>query len=300
MRGGRLESRGRAHLTAASRLLPDDAELHRRLGERQYRGAWKTEAEIAADQGEARAQSEADDRWAPKLAAWRDALANPARRPGAVKALGEVRDPRAVPSIRWTFGDEEAWEQAWAVQLLGRIDSPTSAQELAKLAVFGLDDPVRTTALDRLAGRDPRTFIGLLINWLREPIRFQAEGPGTDGEPAVLRVEGDRSIVERVYEPFLVEASGRRKREDVGSGPFKTGLTIGKDLRPSDKRAGGGDRSRVPRRPDPPEDECLDQADEFQGRARPRPSHRGGARPGAAGLDDLVDQRAWLCLSESC
>ncbi len=219
-----LKAEALAHLTVASRQAPDDASLHERLGERRHRGTWKTEAQVVAESAESRAQSEADDRWAPRLEAWHDALSDPARRPGAVRAMDEVRDPRAVPAIRWSFGDAQGWEQAWAVRLLGRIDAPRSTRELAKLAIFGLERPVRASALDRLVGRDPRSFVGLLINWLREPIRFQAQGPDDDGQQAVLRVEGDRAIVERAYEPFLVDRSGRRLPGDDRAGPFRTGL----------------------------------------------------------------------------
>ncbi len=213
-----------AHLTAASRQRPEDAGLHERLGERKHRGIWKTEAMIAAESADLKAQSEADDRWAPRLQTWHDALIDPTRRPEAIRGLETVRDPRAVPAVRWSFGDAEAWEQSWAARILGRIDAPKATQELAKLAVFGFEEKVRASALDRIADRDPRTFVGLLINWLREPIRFQAEGPTTSGSDAVLRVEGDRAIIERHYEPFELAPGSGRKAVDDRMGPFRASL----------------------------------------------------------------------------
>ncbi len=219
-----LVAEAQAHLTAASRKLPDDAGLHARLGERLYHGVWMSQVAIDAEAAEAKAQANADDLWAPRLAAWHDDLADPTRRLAAARALDEVRDARAVPSIRWSFGDAQGWEQAWAARLLGRIDSPRSTRELARLAIFGIDPPVRSSALERLVVRDPRSFVGLLINWLHEPIRFQAATQGGDRSPALLRVEGDRSIVERSYDPYLVDPTSRNRGRDVRSGPFQVNL----------------------------------------------------------------------------
>ena len=80
--------------------------------------------------------------------------------------------------------------------MMGRIDAPRSSQVLAELAVFGLEDRIRKAATGKLVERDPRPFVGLLINWLHEPIAYQlGKKAGTD----VLRVEGTTTIVERLY-----------------------------------------------------------------------------------------------------
>ncbi len=208
-----LEAEARAHFLAVVRLDPDDIDAHKRLGQRRRNGRWMTEAEIAAEDAEADAQAKADRSWGPRLAAWRGKLADPERRPEAIRALADVKEPRAVPSVRKVFGEGEGWEQSWAVQLLGRIDAPESSLALAELAVFGADEKVRQSAVKKLRPRDPRPFVGLLINWLHEPIRYEALSMGSAG---LLRVEGTTAIVERFY-----SASPRR-----GATP---GLAVGRN-----------------------------------------------------------------------
>jgi hypothetical protein len=194
-----LEAEAVAHFTAVTRLAPDDAEARRRLGYRRIRGRWMTNAEVAAESSEADAQALADREWGPKIATWRRWLNEPEHRDEAIRGLTGIRDPRAVPALRRSFGDRGSWEQAWAIKVLGRVDSPRSSQILAELSVFGADEAVRLAARRPLVRRDPRTFVGMLINWLRDPIRYEvgpASGPSGVG---TLRVEGESSIVERSY-----------------------------------------------------------------------------------------------------
>ena len=195
-----LKAESLAHFMVVARLDPEDLEARRRLGLRFQGGMLKSEVEIAAEAIEAEAQAKADRSWGPKIATWRKWLLDPAHKSEAIKALGEVRDPRAIPSVRRSFGDGDASEQGWAVKLLGGIDAPRSSQILAGLAVFGLDGLVRLKATEKLAGRDPRPFVGLLINWLHEPIRFEVVDEAAAG---LLRVEGTSAIIERFYSPTL-------------------------------------------------------------------------------------------------
>jgi len=210
-----------AHYHAVTRLDSEDEPAQRKLGRRRYRGGWMTEGEVAAEADGRRAQALADRAWGPKIAAWREQLADPATKVAAGLALAEVRDPRAVPSIRRSFADRIPWEQDWAIRLLGQIDAPASTRELAGLSVRGIDEPVRLAALARLRRRDPLAFVGLLINWLREPIRYQLE-PATSGLEATagLRVEGTQSIVERLYR---AEPSGAESGRWLGFDPRSQG-----------------------------------------------------------------------------
>ena len=193
-----LKSESLAHFMVVTRLDPDDFDARRRLGQRLHRGEWRSEVEIAAEAIEADAQAKADRAWAPKLAAWRRQLNQPEHRSGAIKELGEVHDPRAVSAVRREFGDRGTWEQDWAVKLLGQIDAPRSSQVLAELSVYGLDEKVRASATRNLVRRDPRTFVGLLINWLRQPLRYEML---QDGAKGLLRLESPTAILERAYIP---------------------------------------------------------------------------------------------------
>ena len=195
-----LKAESLAHYMVVARLDPGDSEARSRLGLRLDKGVLKGEVEIAAEASEAEAQARADRSWGPKIATWRKWLGEPEHKAEAIRALTEVRDPRAIPALRRSFVEGDARDQGWAVKLLGGIDAPPSSQALARLAVFGLDGLVRLKATDKLVGRDPRPFVGLLINWLREPVRYQVVDEAAEG---VLRVEGTSAIIERSYSPTL-------------------------------------------------------------------------------------------------
>jgi hypothetical protein len=192
-----LAVEARAHLTAVTRLEPEDDSAWRRLGYRRSDGRWVTPEQEAAEAVESLAQARADRAWHPRLATWKVAALGRAARAEALEALDRVRDPRAVPSVLKVFDDGSPLGQVWAVRLLGHIGSPQAAQGLARLAVFGRVESVRRGALDRLTRSDPRTFVGLLINFIREPIRYEA----TPGIPGVLVIDNGPARVERRYEP---------------------------------------------------------------------------------------------------
>ena len=221
-----LKAESLAHFMVVTRLDPEDAEARQRLGLRLDRGILKSEVEIAAEAIEAEAQAKADRTWGLKLATWRKWLLDPGRKAEAIRGLAEVRDPRAVPAVRKSFAGRDEWEQDWAVKLLGRIDAPRASQGLAELSVFGLDTQVRLSATRKLAGRDPRTFVGLLINWLREPIRYENFAEGVTG---LLRVEGTSAIIERFYSASLgfgaTARTAGRGFEAVPVGSMNQGMT---------------------------------------------------------------------------
>ena len=69
-------------------------------------------------------RAKSDPRWlqilpSSELATWRRQLGEEATRPEAERALGRVRDPRAVPSIWRVFAQSSTRDQGWAVALLG-------------------------------------------------------------------------------------------------------------------------------------------------------------------------------------
>ncbi len=195
-----LPAEALAHFTVVTRLDPEHAGAWRRLGCRKVRGRWMNEDQIAAEKAEKTTQAAADRRWNPWLVQWDRWLSRGGATKEATRALDPVDDPRAVPSIRRVFGQGASWEQAWAVRLFGHVKAPAASQELAALAVESRSERVRDSALVRLDGRDPREFVGLLINRLRDPIRVQTGPPrGPDGLVSLV-IETRTAIVERDYE----------------------------------------------------------------------------------------------------
>ncbi|WP_435006091.1 polymorphic toxin-type HINT domain-containing protein [Tundrisphaera lichenicola] len=205
-----LEDEAVAHFTVLTRIVPDDPDARQRLGHVRRGGRWMSAAEVTAEATEAEAQAQADREWGPKIAIWRRWLNDPEHRAEATRELLAIRDPRAIPTLRRAFADRAAWEQSWAIKVLARLDSPLSSQVLAHLAVFGLDDSVRIAALRSLGRRDPRTFVGLLINWFQEPIRYEVVRGTGRRVSGILRVEGPSVIVERTYQTSQTAQFGGR------------------------------------------------------------------------------------------
>ena len=193
-----LKAEATAHLTEVTRIDPGNRAAWLKLGCRLYQGRWLNEEQIAILEAEAEDRAEADREWRPRLARWKSWLANPAKQPDATRELASVRDPRAVPSIVRVFDGAPKW-QRWAVYLLGRIDSPAAAQALASLAVNGLNEPIRESAIRRLKECDPRSFVGLLINWIRQPTRYEVQSPSSRRDDTVVMIQAPDADIERHY-----------------------------------------------------------------------------------------------------
>lgn len=196
-----LSGEALAHLTAVTRVAPHDRAAWERLGCRMFRGRWMNEEQIAAELAEEKAQEQADRVWFPRMIAWREGLADKAKRDESARALLAVREPRAIPSLMRAFGIGVVSEQAWAVKVLGNIDTAQAARALALLAVNGRSEKVRLAATRMLTRFDARTYLGQLINGLRDPIHYEARPVVGPGEPGILQVQDPRHILERRYDP---------------------------------------------------------------------------------------------------
>ena len=89
--------------------------------------------------------------------------------------------------------------QRWAVYLLGRIDSPSSAQALATLAITAPTRETREAAIHRLRTADPRGYIGFLINGIREPASYEVQWPVRGNTEAVVLIDQPQAAIERHY-----------------------------------------------------------------------------------------------------
>jgi hypothetical protein len=194
-----------AHAEIVVRLDPKHELAWGRLGFRKHEGRFMTAAQIAAENVERDAQARADRKWYPMIARARDRLREKdhrlakERRTSADDSLAAITDPRAVPSVWRALGAGSAVEQAYAVQVLGQIDSREPSRALAVLSVFGSSVEVRRTATETLGRRDPHAFADVLVALLRDPVRYEIVPVRTPGVPGALRVEGTRFIGERLY-----------------------------------------------------------------------------------------------------
>jgi hypothetical protein len=197
-----LKPEATAHFWAVVRLEPGRDAAWKRLGYKKQANRWVTDAQLAAGKAERALQEKADRRWRPTLEKWRGWLGDKGkRRAEAEQGLAAVTDPRAVPAVWAVFAVGGEARQRTAVRVLGQIDAPAATRDLALLTLFSPSPDVRRRAAETLNRRDPRDFAGLLIAFLREPIKYQVRpvaGPGSRGE---LFVEGSTANVKRLYSP---------------------------------------------------------------------------------------------------
>ena len=87
-----------------------------------------------------------------------------------------------------------------AVTMLSGIASPASAKELARLAVMSESTGVRETAIESLKNREPRDYVGELIDMVQGPVEYKVQhvqGPGSQG---ALLIDTPRFTMLRTYD----------------------------------------------------------------------------------------------------
>lgn len=200
-KGHGLEAEASAHAVATTRLDPSHEAAWKHLGYKRRDGRWMTDEQFAAEKAEAKAQRDADKKYAPLLEKWRGGLGGgKERKEEADRGLSAVADPRAVPSVLKVFGKRNPIDQRRAARLLGQIDAPTASRGLALLAVGGASEDVRREASEGLRSRDPRDVVELLIGRLQDEIKYEVRPVDGPGSPGVLFVEGRRFNVRRLYD----------------------------------------------------------------------------------------------------
>ena len=129
-----------------------------------------------------------------------------ARRP---RRCQDITDPVRVPSIWAIFAGGDGSRQKLAVQLLGQIDSPSSTQAPALLAIVSESGEVRGRSIETLRRRDRATsrrlWLGscairmldpdpILYRYFLDPVGWEAIG-----SPGLLMVRGPRYDVLPTY-----------------------------------------------------------------------------------------------------
>jgi hypothetical protein len=194
-----LVAEARVHYRAVVRLDPAREEAWKKLGARKQAGQWVIPDRLAAEKTDAEARRKAESHWRPLLVKWKTWLKQTTRQAEVEAAFREMTDPMAVGSIVKVFGPGGPEDLAMASRLLGQVDAPSAARGLAWLAVFGSTDAVRQSAVEALAGRDPRECSGWLIAQLRNPIKYEVKPVGGPGSPGELYIEGKRLNTRNFY-----------------------------------------------------------------------------------------------------
>ncbi len=194
-----LKAEAYVHFSEVVRLDPRREAAWRKLGLKKVHGRWTTDAQIA----EENEQKKADKLWAPKLKKLHKDIhgAHGAKkRDEAQAALLAITDPRAMLSVYREFGGGRV-DQMILIQVLGQIDKPISSKILAILAVYGKSSQVRGKSTEILRGRPAADFLDVLVAMMIDPLNYEVRHVGGPGSPGVIFVEGERSNVARFYAP---------------------------------------------------------------------------------------------------
>jgi hypothetical protein len=197
--GHGLQAEAYVHFAEVVRLDPKREAAWRKLGFKKHHGRWTTDAEIAEDNE----QKKADKIWIPQLKKLHKDIhgANGVKkRDHAQAALLAITDPRAILPLYREFGAGQL-DQLILIQVLGQIEKPISSKILAVLAVYGKTPQVRARATETLRGRPAGDFLDILVGLMIDPLKYEVRHVGGPGSPGILFVEGERFNVARFYSP---------------------------------------------------------------------------------------------------
>ena len=195
-----LKAEANAHYTAAARLAPDRPEPRRRLRLVSYRDTWLRSADRdLAIRADARVR-QANEHWLPLLRKLHSDLRKDHYREAALRSLEKIDDPAVLPTAWRIFGASgNRGDQLVAIDIFDRFDDIRATRGLTALAGSSIHQEVRDQCVARILKRDRRTVVPILLDMLREPLRFEVARLA-DGVTPVLFVEGERFNVERDYE----------------------------------------------------------------------------------------------------
>jgi hypothetical protein len=194
-----LKPEAYVHFSEVVRLDPRRDAAWRKLGYKKYRGRWTTDAEIA----EENEQKKADKVWVPRLKKLHKDIHGShgdKKREAAEAVVRSIKDPRAILALYREFGGGQL-DQKILIQVLGHMDQPISSKILALLAVYGKSPQLRKQAVEILRGRPSNDFLDVLVSLMIDPLKFEVRHVSGPGSPGVIFVEGERFNIARLYAP---------------------------------------------------------------------------------------------------
>ncbi len=188
------------HLGEVISLDPGRDAAWRKLGFKKQGDHWATEAQIAEDLE----QKKADKRWGLVLKKVHKDIHGrngKAKRVMAEAELDKIADPKAVLSAYREFAGGGETDQWLLIEFLRRIDKPISSKVMALIVVYGKSKEIRRSATDFLRGRPSDDFIEVLVGLMNDEYKYEVRPVGGPGSPGVLFVEGEKFNVSRFYAP---------------------------------------------------------------------------------------------------
>jgi hypothetical protein len=195
-----LKAEAMAHFTQAVILDPYRDATWKHLGYTKHDGRWMSREQAEAERADTSAQQKADRHWEPLLRRWRSWLSEKTRAAEARARLAKVAEPRAAASVMRVFGRGGEADQMLALEILGRIETAASTRDIAGLSVRSRSAKVRYLAAEALRRRNPRDYVGELVDQIRSPMKYQVQPVRGPGSPGALFLETSRFKVLRTYD----------------------------------------------------------------------------------------------------
>jgi hypothetical protein len=199
------------HLGEVISLDPARDAAWRKLGFKKQGNRWVSEAEYAEDTE----LKKADKRWGPVLKRVHKDIHGTngeARRAIAEAEFNKITNPTAVvPAYREFAGGGET-DQWLLLDLLLRIETPSSSKVIALIAVYGKTKEIRRGAIEELRTRKSEEYLELLTGLMTDEHKYEVRQVGGPGSTGILFVEGQKFNVRRFYAapaaPNLIPQAG--------------------------------------------------------------------------------------------
>jgi hypothetical protein len=188
------------HFGEVISIDPKREAAWKKLGFKKYGNQWMTDAQIAEDQE----QKKADKFWTAHLKKLHKDIhgANgKAKRNLAQAEFDKISDPRAIASVYREFRGGDDLDQFILLDVLSQIAKPVSSKVLAMIAVYGKTPDVRERAVKVLRDRPSKDFIDVLVGLMTDEYKYEVRPVGGPGSAGVLFVEGEKFSVRRFYAP---------------------------------------------------------------------------------------------------
>jgi hypothetical protein len=188
------------HFGEVISIDPKREAAWKKLGFKKYGNQWLTDAQIADDQE----QKKADKLWGARLKKVHKDIHGgngKAKQKLAQAELDKISDPRAIASVYREFRGGDDVDQFILLDVLSQIVKPVSSKVLALIAVYGKSQDVRERATKILRDRPSKDFIDVLVGLMTDEYKYEVRPVAGPGSAGVLFVEGEKFNVRRFYAP---------------------------------------------------------------------------------------------------
>jgi hypothetical protein len=199
-RKSNLAEEAQFHWVNVLTIDPKNEEALRALDLRWRKGKLIARGQPAHEKDQQREAKRAAERWAAKIIKWRRSVSGTdvEARIAALDEIRAIKEAEAIPSLEDITLGRDAHDERHApecaaiatafLDALANMQGSAATQSLARHAVFGHSDKVRTSAIEKLKPRDQHDYVPMLMGGLGMPIETTYSlTTGPDGSVHYLR-----------------------------------------------------------------------------------------------------------------